>query len=93
MKTTPIEHVIVLMLENRSFDHMCGYWDNLPGGSGLTGDEFNYVDPDDTASAKVHVHRKKLDPERRDQPEPGHYLENAMVQLFGSEAGGSDPGR
>lgn len=88
---TPIEHVIVLMLENRSFDHMCGYWDFLPSGSGLTGEEFNYVDPADTSSARVHVHRKRLDPERRDQPEPGHYLENALVQIFGSETGGPDP--
>ena len=85
MSNTPIEHVIVLMLENRSFDHMCGYWNHLRGGSGLTGAEFNYVDPADTSSAKVHVHRKKLDPERRDQPEPGHYLENAQVQVFGSK--------
>ena len=87
MSNAPIEHVIVLMLENRSFDHMCGYWDRLPSGSGLTGEEFNYVDPADTSTDKIYVHRKKLDPEQRDQPEPGHYLENALVQLFGSEAG------
>ena len=87
MSNPPIEHVIVLMLENRSFDHMCGYWDRLPSGSGLTGEEFNCVDPADTSTAKIFVHRKKLDPEQRDQPEPGHYLENALVQLFGLEAG------
>jgi phospholipase C len=87
MSSTPIDHIIVLMLENRSFDHMCGYWDRLPSGSGLTGQEFNYVDPADTSSAKVFVHRKKLDPERRDQPEPGHHLENAVVQLFGAQEG------
>jgi phospholipase C len=75
------------MLENRSFDHMCGYWDFLPSGSGLTGEEFNYLDPADTSTAKIHVHGKKLDPEQREQPEPGHYLENAMVQLFGSQEG------
>ena len=32
----PIEHVIVIMLENRSYDHMLGY---LPNGQGLAGDE------------------------------------------------------
>ena len=63
---------------------MCGYWDRLPSGSGLTGEEFNYVDPADSSTAKISVHRKKLDPEQRDQTEPGHYLENALVQLFGS---------
>jgi phospholipase C len=87
MSTTPIEHVIVLMLENRSFDHLCGYWDRLPRGSGLTGEEFNYVDPTDASTPKIYVHRKKLDPEQRDQPEPGHELENALLQLFGSEEG------
>ena len=71
MSNTPIEHVIVLMLENRSFDHMCGYWNRLPRGSGLTGEEFNYVDPADPSTAKISVHQKKLDPEQRNQPEPG----------------------
>lgn len=39
-----IEHIVVLMLENRSFDHMLGYL-RLEGGredvDGLTGKEFN----------------------------------------------------
>jgi len=30
----PIEHVVVLMLENRSYDHLLGY---LPNGHGLAG--------------------------------------------------------
>lgn len=37
-----IEHVVVLMLENRAFSHMCGWlgrW--IPGVDGLTGREFN----------------------------------------------------
>jgi phospholipase C len=37
-----IEHVVVLMLENRSFDHIFGY---RSGVNGLRGDEFNLVDP------------------------------------------------
>jgi phospholipase C len=53
----------------------------------LTGEEFNHVDPADTSSAKIYVHRKKLDPGQRDQTEPGHYLENAQAQLFGSAEG------
>ena len=48
----PIEHVIVLMLENRSYDHMLGY---LPNGHGLTGDKFNLVDPSDPTSERVRV--------------------------------------
>jgi phospholipase C len=37
--TRRIEHVVVLMLENRSFDHMLGYH---AGVNGLTGKEFNH---------------------------------------------------
>lgn len=48
----PIEHVIVLMLENRSYDHMLGY---LSNGHGLTGDEFNLVDPSDPTSERARV--------------------------------------
>jgi phospholipase C len=40
--TPVIEHVIVLMLENHTFDKMLGF---LKKGEGLKGDEFNLVDP------------------------------------------------
>ncbi|HMI98676.1 MAG TPA: alkaline phosphatase family protein [Gaiellaceae bacterium] len=38
-----IKHIVVLMMENRSFDHMLGYLkgDGLPEVNGLTGDESN----------------------------------------------------
>src|SRR3954452_21425934 len=38
-----IKHIVVVMMENRSFDHMLGYLmrDGLPEINGLTGDEFN----------------------------------------------------
>jgi phospholipase C len=51
-KRSPIEHIIVLMLENRSYDHMLGY---LPNGHGLVGDEFNLVDPSNSTSERAHV--------------------------------------
>ena len=51
-KRSPIEHVIVLMLENRSYDHMLGY---LPNGHGLTGNEFNLVDPSNPTSERIAV--------------------------------------
>ena len=40
---TPIKHLVVLMLESRSFDHMLGFMkrDN-PAIDGLNGDEWNY---------------------------------------------------
>ena len=54
-----IKHVIVLMLENRAFDHVFG-WANkaLPGVNGLTGTEFNYRNVsklDQDSADKVYV--------------------------------------
>jgi phospholipase C len=42
-----IECVVVLMLENRSFDHMLGYH---AGVNGLTGSEYNLLDPTEPIS-------------------------------------------
>jgi phospholipase C len=41
-----IDHIVVLMMENRSFDHMLGYLerDGLPEVDGLNGDEWNEDD-------------------------------------------------
>jgi len=52
----PIQYFFVLMQENRSFDHFLGWLksDN-PNILGLTGQEFNYVNPDDTSSQKIFV--------------------------------------
>ena len=50
-----IKHVIVLMLENRSFDHMLGFAKKLLHVDGLTGDEFNWVDPSVPHGEKIIV--------------------------------------
>ena len=42
-----IDFVVVLMLENRSFDHLFGFF---PGVNGLTGNEFNLIHPFDAES-------------------------------------------
>ena len=39
--SSPIEHDVLLMLENRAFDHMCGFFPNVDG---LTGDEVRAAD-------------------------------------------------
>jgi hypothetical protein len=59
-----IDHVVVLMYENCSFDHMLGH---LPYGGQLTGTEFNLLDPADPASERVPVtsratYRTLMDP-------------------------------
>jgi phospholipase C len=49
---SPIEHLVVLMMENRSYDHMFGY---LQNGRGLTGEEYNLVNPANPESEKAYV--------------------------------------
>jgi len=74
---SPIEHVIVLMLENRSYDHMLGY---LPNGHGLAGDEFNPVDPSDPTSERVRVSNRSGYITAVD---PAHDFVSVEKQLFG----------
>jgi phospholipase C len=49
-----IKHIVVLMMENRSFDHMLGYLTRtgMPEVNGLAGNEVNYAD--DGKRYRVH---------------------------------------
>eukprot|EP00035_Acanthoeca_spectabilis_P023251 m.448498 g.448498 ORF g.448498 m.448498 type:complete len:486 (+) comp19671_c0_seq1:46-1503(+) len=47
-----IDHIVLLMEENRAFDHMCGFFN---GVNGLTGSEFNPVNTSEPNGAKVYV--------------------------------------
>lgn len=49
-----IKHVVVLMFENRSFDHMCGWFGC---GDGLGPGTFNLEDPLDASSPAVPANR------------------------------------
>src|SRR5512140_1023237 len=81
---TPIEHVIVLMLENRSYDHLLGY---LPNGHGLTGDEFNLVDPADPTSERVPVSNAAA----YISIDPAHDFVSVEKQLYGAAGHVVDP--
>ena len=53
-----IKRFVVLMLENRSFDHLFGYLKNtVPAIAGLTGKEFNQKDPNTLGDPPVQVRR------------------------------------
>jgi phospholipase C len=75
-------HVVVLMLENRSFDHMLGF---VRGVGDLTARDCNPVDPLDPASASVCV-----SPEAPPitQIDPDHSFEGTQQQLFGGRPPG-----
>lgn len=81
-----IEHVIVLMMENRSFDHIFGY---RKGIEGLTGKEFNLLNPAAPESDKnpsYYVNNGAPWAVLAGQG-PGHSLNAANVQLCNSKNG------
>lgn len=73
----PIEHVIVLMLENRSYDHMLRY---LSNGHGVSGHKFNLVDPSDATSERVRVSNTA---DYIMAVDPAHDFIGVEMELFG----------
>ena len=85
---TEIRHVVVLMLENRSFDHLLG---KLPGVDGPTG--HSNVDPKDSSTVPVTLDADYLTPALSDPDHPGqmagdphHDFTAVNRQLFGTPA-------
>jgi phospholipase C len=82
-----LKHVVVLMMENRSFDHMLGaLMKKFPKINGLTGNESN---PD------VNGNRVKVSPDATFQGQfdhdPDHHFAGVDLQIFGGAPQG--PGR
>ncbi len=76
-----IQRFVVLMLENRSFDHLLGYLKATnPQVMGLTGAEFNQADPNSTASPAIKVSRATSFMMKFD---PGHEFYDVQIQLYG----------
>ena len=78
-----LKHIVVLMMENRSFDHMLGALMQEDARiNGLTGNEFN---PDSSGQpAKVAAlaeYQGQLD------PDPDHHFPGVNLQLFNGAAG------
>jgi phospholipase C len=77
-----IKRVVVLMLENRSFDHLLGYLRGAdPRIDGLLGTEFNYVAPSQQDSQKILVSNDAPYVPDLD-PGPGHSASDVHEQLF-----------
>ena len=78
-----LKHIVVLMMENRSFDHMLGYLKAQdPRIDGLTGNESN----PDNIGALIRV-QPKADYQGQLQPDPGHHFEDTNIQVYGNPAG------
>src|SRR5262249_4912154 len=81
MPKPDIEHFVVLMMENRSFDHIFGY---RPGVNGLKGNESNLLNPtspeSDTNPAFVVSNAAPYAVTTGNGP--GHSVDQTNIQLF-----------
>ncbi|HUA58342.1 MAG TPA: alkaline phosphatase family protein [Verrucomicrobiae bacterium] len=79
-----LKHIVVLMMENRSFDHMFGYLKQQDQRiDGLTGNETN----PDTTGALAPVNNQAAY-QAQLQPDPGHHFEDVKLQIYGDVPGG-----
>lgn len=78
-----LKHIVVLMMENRSFDHMLGgLMQKYPQINGLTGNESN----PDTKGAIVKVQPNAHFQGQLD-PDPDHHFPGVDLQIFGGQQG------
>lgn len=85
--TQRIEHVVVLMLENRSFDHIFGY---RKGVNGLKGNEFNLLDPtkpESDVNPAFYVSNGAPYPILTGKNGPSHSLKGTNSQIFNNPNG------
>jgi phospholipase C len=89
-----IQNIVVLMLENRSFDHLLGALNTVnPQVAGLTGTESNLADPRNPGSAKTPV----TPADQYQTPYaipfyPAHEFLDVQTQLYGPGPG-SNPAK
>jgi phospholipase C len=80
-RNLPIDHFVVLMMENRSFDHYLGW---LPGADGRQkGLTFT-----NNEGQPVHTHRLRSDFQGCAHPDPDHSWEGGRFQLDGGKLDG-----
>jgi len=83
-----LKHIVVLMMENRSFDHMLGSLKAVDSQiDGLTGTETN---PDTTPAQNPVPVKPLAEFQSQLQPDPDHHFPAVDLQIFGGNTG---PGR
>jgi phospholipase C len=87
-----IKHVVVLMLENRSFDSMLGrLYPDRPGFNGLTGAESNPHSSGPASPIRVWNDTQIVPGTMTvPSPDPGEYFVDMTTQLFGLGQAASD---
>ncbi|KAK4777669.1 hypothetical protein SAY87_017856 [Trapa incisa] len=84
----PIKTLVVLVMENRSFDHVLGWLKTTrPEIDGLTGSEFNRINASDLSSRSIFV----TDDAAFVDWDPGHSIQAICEQIFGSNRTDAHP--
>ncbi|PHT36125.1 Non-specific phospholipase C1 [Capsicum baccatum] len=84
----PIKTLVVLVMENRSFDHILGWLHkSRPDITGLNGSEFNRVNASDHSSSKIFVSDDAVFVDS----DPGHSIQAIREQIFGSNDSSANP--
>jgi phospholipase C len=77
---SPIKTIVVLVQENRYFDHMLGWTKSLnPEINGVTGKESNPLSTTDPGSDQIYYGDKSVFV----VPDPGHSIQAIYEQVFG----------
>ncbi|BAS87162.1 non-specific phospholipase C1 [Oryza sativa Japonica Group] len=78
---SPIKTVVVVVMENRSFDHILGWLSRTrPDIDGLNGTQSNRLNASDPSSPEIFV----TDEAGYVDSDPGHGFEDIREQIFGS---------
>ncbi|GMN43671.1 hypothetical protein TIFTF001_012873 [Ficus carica] len=81
---SPIKTVVVLVMENRSFDHMLGWMKRLNGEiNGVDGSQSNPLSTSDPSSRRFFFRNES----HYVDPDPGHSFQAIREQIFGSSDG------
>ena len=84
-----VQHVVVLMMENRSFDHMLGYMKSeIPSLDGLDGTEWN---PEDASSPVARVPVSSDAGYLDLQIDPSHWTPDVLDQIYSVYKCGTKP--
>lgn len=84
----PIKTVVVLVMENRSFDHMLGWMKSFnPDINGVNGSESNVLSVTDPNSQRIFFKNQA----QYVDPDPGHSFQAIREQIFGSNDTSADP--
>lgn len=87
--SSPIKTMVVLVMENRSFDHMIGWMKRLnPEINGVDGSESNALNTTDPNSKRIFFKNQS----HYVDPDPGHSFQAIREQIFGSDADNTSSG-